>query len=224
MTNQKSQSKAIASFSTSIITAIALVTSLSSVSKIVSNIKPVHAATPCIITISGIQYDVSPLLAPGSHAGGTSMFVCGTDLTSTFMSMPTHAADIARMSPYIYIAPTNTPSPTAVPTVLPTIIPTITPTSTPTVTPSVAPTSSPTVTPVPSTSVSPTPSIVDHDDDDELEEENESNEIDDHDEEKEDDHKSNSNSDHHKENESHHADEHRSPVSVVNSQKHKHND
>jgi len=200
---------------TLIVTSLALVTSLAGVAKIITNVTPVHAAAPCIITISGVQYDVAPLLAPGVHPGGTSMFVCGTDLTSVFMSMPTHAADIARMSPYIYVAPTNTPSPTAVPTAIPTVTPTIIPTGTP----------SPTVTPVPSTSVSPTPSTIKHDDD-ELEDENELNEIDDHGEEKEDAHKtnSNSNSDHHKENKSYHSEDHRSPVSVVNSQKHQDND
>jgi|GEM_PF-3936267 len=111
---------------------------------LIKSVKPVSAVAPCIITISGVQYDVGPLTVPGAHPGG-NVFVCGTDMTALFMSMPTHAADIARMTPYIYVAPTATP--TATPTTTPTVIPTTTPTVTPspTVDPTVTPTATPTI-------------------------------------------------------------------------------
>jgi hypothetical protein len=114
--------------------------------------KSVEAVAPCIITISGIQYDVAPLTVPGVHPGG-NIFVCGTNMTAVFMSMPTHAADIARMTPYIYVPPTATPTPTAIPSVSPSPIPSTTPA--PSITPS--PNPIPSTTPIPSPSVSPTP-------------------------------------------------------------------
>lgn len=143
-----------------------LVLSGFTVYNVFSNVKKVGAVAPCIITISGVQYDVAPLMAPGAHAGG-NVFVCGTDMTSLFMSVPSHATDIARMSPYIYVAPTVTP--TTVPTASPTATPSPTVTPSPTTTP--VPSVSPTATPSPS--VSPIPH---HDDD-----ENEIEENDDHD-------------------------------------------
>lgn len=118
--------------------------------KFIPQVKSVEALAPCIITISGIQYDVAPLTVPGVHPGG-NIFVCGTDMSTLFMSMLTHAADIARMTPYIYVPPTATPTPTVVPTATPT----------PSPIPSTTPDSTVTSSPVPSTtpvhSVSPTP-------------------------------------------------------------------
>lgn len=138
-----------------------LVLSGFTVYNVFSNVKKVSAVAPCIITISGVQYDVGPLTVPGAHAGG-NIFVCGTDMTALFMSMPTHAADIARMTPYLYVAPTVTPTTSPSPTVTPTVTP--------------VPSVSPTATPSPS--VSPVP----HKDDDE-------NGIEDHDDKNEAEHK-----------------------------------
>jgi hypothetical protein len=136
-----------------------------------ADIGKVNAIGPCIITISGIQYDVAPLTVPGAHPGG-NIFVCGTDMTALFMSMPTHAADIARMAPYIYIAPTSTPTPTVMPTSTPT--PTVTPTTTPvpSVSPTITPTVSPTVSPSVSPTISPTVTPTDQDEDQDGEHDN----------------------------------------------------
>ena len=148
-----------------LVAAISVIVSATGLTKFAANATSVEAATsaPCIITISGIQYDVATLAGAGVHPGG-NVFVCGTDMTALFMSMPTHAADIARMTPYIYVAPTATATPTVAPTITPSPVPSSTP----------APTVTPTVTPVPSTSptptISPTP---EHND----EQENEINEV-----------------------------------------------
>ncbi|MFA6017175.1 MAG: hypothetical protein WC744_03750 [Patescibacteria group bacterium] len=109
-------------------------------------IKTTEAATPCIVTIFGIQYDVTSLQT--NHTGG-NVFVCGMDMTAVYQSQ--HGTDVSRIAPYIVAA---TPTPTTVPT--------NTPTPTPTVNPSVTP------------SISPTPPVnndhdsdeVDHDSDD----------------------------------------------------------
>lgn len=140
-----------------------LVLTVFAVSKLSQNVMTARAATPCVITISGVQYDVAPLLVPGVHPGGTSMFVCGTDLTSTFMSMPTHAADIARMAPYIYAAPSATPTPTPSPSAIPS----------PTPSPSVTPSPTPSATPSPSVTPSPTATPGEHENEHEDENENE---------------------------------------------------
>ena len=135
-----------------------------------SKIDKVNAASSCIITISGIQYDVTTLQT--NHSGG-NVFVCGTDMTTLFMSMPTHAADLARLAPYVYIAPTSTPTPTVARTSTPT--PTVAPTTTPV--PSVSPTTTPTVSPTVSPSISPSPK---HDDENEVEETEETNKLENH--------------------------------------------
>jgi hypothetical protein len=128
--------------------------------KFASTAKSVEASTPCIITISGVQYDVAPLTVAGVHPGG-NVFVCGTDMTALFMSMPTHATDIARMTPYIYVPPTATPTPTHTPS----------PSPLPSVSPTVTPSPLPSVTPLPSPSISPTP--IEHREEGEVEELNE---------------------------------------------------
>jgi len=125
---------------------VSVIITSTGLTKFVTTAKSVEASTPCIITISGIQYDVAPLTVAGVHPGG-NVFVCGTDMTALFMAMPTHAADIARMTPYIYHAPTATP--------IPTIAPTVAPTATPRPDPSISPSPVPSVTPVPSISPAP---------------------------------------------------------------------
>ncbi|MFO0703861.1 MAG: hypothetical protein U0525_04010 [Patescibacteria group bacterium] len=138
--------------------------------KYIASANKAEALAPCIITISGVQYDVAPLTQPGVHPGG-NIFTCGTDMTAIFMSMPTHAADLARLTPYIYNPITTMPTNT------PTITPTNTPTVTPTITTSPVPES--TSTPDPSTTItsSPSPSITPKSTgDDEHEEENEKEE------------------------------------------------
>ena len=159
-----------------LVVAISVIVSATGLTKLATTATSVEAATaaPCIIAISGIQYDVAPLTVAGIHPGG-NVFVCGTDMTALFMAMPTHAADIARMTPYIYIAPTATPTPTTVPTVSPSPIPSTTPA--PSITPSPipsttpAPSVTPTVSPAPSTtpapSISPAPR---HEEENEVEE------------------------------------------------------
>jgi hypothetical protein len=117
-----------------------------------------EALAPCIVTISGVQYNVAPLTQPGVHPGG-NIFTCGTDMTAIFMSMPTHAADLARLTPYIYQPPTSTPTNT--PTSTPTNAPS--PSVTATITPSPSTSPSPEVTNIPSPSAtitsSPSPSV-----------------------------------------------------------------
>ncbi|MFA6269901.1 MAG: Ig-like domain-containing protein [Candidatus Paceibacterota bacterium] len=53
-------------------------------------------ASDCIVTIFGTLYDVTPL--QGSHSGG-NVFVCGTDMTSTYQGM--HGTNVSRMTPYV---------------------------------------------------------------------------------------------------------------------------
>ena len=128
-----------------------LVLSGFTVFNVFSHVGKVNAATPCVVTIFGKQYDVSPLQT--THSGG-NVFVCGTDMTTTYQGM--HGTDVTRILPYLI-----PPTPTVTPTLIPTIIPTVTPTTVPSTTP--------TITPVPSISPTSTP----HQDDDEHEHENE---------------------------------------------------
>ena len=107
---------------------------------IASNVPKVNAATPCIITLFGVKYDVSPLQS--IHTGG-NIFVCGTDMTSVYQSQ--HGTDVTRMIPYLLVTPTPTP--------------TNTPTPTPVVTPNPSSTPTPTLTPTPNPSITPTPTI-----------------------------------------------------------------
>lgn len=96
--------------------------------RFVSSSKSVEAATPCVVTIFGQQYDVSSLGTTHSgprgtifvSIGGSAFFQCGTDMTTLYQSM--HGTDVARLIPYIYTSPTVTPSP--IPSVSP--IPSIT--------------------------------------------------------------------------------------------------
>lgn len=98
------------------------------------------AATSCIITVFGQQYDVTSL--QNAHTGG-NIFTCGTDMTATFQTQ--HGTDVLRIAPYLI----STPSPTATPTPSPTPVSSATPLLTPTPTPTGA--ISPTPTPLPGT-------------------------------------------------------------------------
>lgn len=96
-------------------------------------IKTTHAAAPCIITVFGVQYDVTPLQT--SHTGG-NVFVCGTDMTTLYQAQ--HGINVDRLIPYLITTPTPSPIPSVTPT--PSVEPSITPS--PSVTPSVSPTPS----------------------------------------------------------------------------------
>lgn len=99
---------------------------------IFKHIDPAYAATPCIVTLFGVQYDVSPLQT--GHTGG-NIFVCGTDMTATYQGM--HGTNVSRMTAYLLTSPSPSPS----------------------VSPSPSPSPSPSVSPSPSTSPSPSPSV-----------------------------------------------------------------
>lgn len=117
-----------------------LVIGVTAIIKFSTFIGGVQAATPCIITLFGNQYDVTSLTT--NHTGG-NIFQCGTDMTATYLAQ--HGADLTRMAPFL-ISPTLTP--TVNPTPTPTIVQvTPTPTSIPTETTTVTPTL--TVTPTP---------------------------------------------------------------------------
>lgn len=122
----------------------------------------VDAATTsnCIITLFGLQYDVTSLQA--SHTGG-NLFACGTDMTATYQAM--HGTDVSRMAPYLVIA--ATPTPTATPTSTPTPAPTPSPSPTPSPTATPGPTVIPTPTPSPGPTVKPGNSDGDDDERDE---------------------------------------------------------
>lgn len=113
------------------------------------------AATGCIITVFGQQYDVTSL--QNAHTGG-NIFTCGTDMTATFQIQ--HGTDVSRIAPYLI----STPSPTATPTPSPTPVSSATPSLTPTPTPTGA--ISPTPTPLPGVHI---------DDDNEKDEQEEEN-------------------------------------------------
>ncbi|MCX6717281.1 MAG: hypothetical protein NTU76_01215 [Candidatus Taylorbacteria bacterium] len=133
--------------------------------KFASSAKSVEASTPCVVTIFGQQYDISPLGATHSgprgttliNVGGSTFFQCGADMTSVYQGM--HGTDVSRLIPYIYVVPT------AIPTTLPTEIPT------PIVSPTITSSPLPSVSPVPS--ISPSPKHEDNDDVNELNEINE---------------------------------------------------
>lgn len=135
---------------------------------LLTRIPGVQAATPCVITLFGVQYDVSPLQPTGAHPGG-NIFVCGTDMTAVYQSM--HGTDVTRMIPYLLPTATATPTPTAVPSVSPSPSPTETPVPTVTITPTVTVTPIPSVTVTPS--VSPTPGTHDEHEDEAHEEHHE---------------------------------------------------
>lgn len=118
--------------------------------KLASAAASVEAVTPCIVTIFGQQYDVSPLQT--SHSGG-NIFTCGTDMTAVYQ--PMHGTDVSRIA--AYLIPSITVIPTTIPTAIPTTVPTVTPTVTPTVDPTVTPTVTPGVTPSVTPSISPAP-------------------------------------------------------------------
>ncbi len=137
--------------------------------KMVGGFSKAQAATGCIITLFGKQYDVTSL--QNAHTGG-SLFACGTDMTATYQAM--HGTDVSRMVSYLVPDPTSVPTNTPAPTNTPS----------PTVTPVPTDTPSPTVSPTP-TSVE-THHYEDEDEDEAAEEEHESSNLsikeDDHDE------------------------------------------
>jgi hypothetical protein len=62
------------------------------------------SSSGCIITLSGKQYDVTPLRS--SHPGG-DIFVCGTDMTASYNSR--HGSDLSRMTKYQVTNTTGAP-------------------------------------------------------------------------------------------------------------------
>lgn len=52
-------------------------------------------ATDCVVTLFGIQYDVTSLQT--THSGG-NIFTCGTNMTATYQAK--HGTDVSRMAPY----------------------------------------------------------------------------------------------------------------------------
>ena len=94
-------------------------------------IDPAYAAAPCIVTIFGVQYDVSPLQT--SHTGG-NIFTCGTDMTATYQGM--HGTNVSRIAPFI-LASTPSPSPSVSP------LPTASASPRPSISPSPTPSTSP---------------------------------------------------------------------------------
>lgn len=79
---------------------------------------PTPTPTPsnrCIVTLFGLQYDVTVLA--NSHSGG-NIFVCGTDMTVTYQSQ--HGTNVSRMAQYLVTSnPTPTPTPSSSPTPTP---------------------------------------------------------------------------------------------------------
>lgn len=160
---------------------IAAIMTAGLLTKFSTSVKSVEASTPCVVTLFGVQYDVTPLgtTHPGPKGttlidlGGSTFFQCGGDMTSIYQSM--HGTDVTRMASYLYVPPTTTP--TSVPTVIPTTTPDVTPTTVPTSTPSPVPSATPepsiTPSPIPSTTPAPSVSPTSHHEDDE----NEANEV-----------------------------------------------
>ncbi len=111
-----------------------------------SPMSKIFAATPadkCIITILGVQYDVTPLGTMHSGPQGTTLtgpagfFQCATDMTSVFVGQ--HGSNVSRMSPYIYTPPVAPTPGTTTPTPGPILSPTPTPITTPSTTPTPSP-------------------------------------------------------------------------------------
>ncbi len=134
--------------------------------KMVGGFSKAQAATGCIITLFGKQYDVTAL--QNAHTGG-NLFACGTDMTATYQAQ--HGTDVSRMISYLVPDPTSTPIVTPAPTDIPT------PTDTP------LPTVTPVPTNIPSPTVSPTSTSVethhyeDEDEDEAAEEEQDSSNV-----------------------------------------------
>jgi len=57
----------------------------------------------CLVTISGIVYNVQPLRSP--HPGG-DIFVCDTDMTASYQRQ--HGTNFSQLTPYIYTGTTTT--------------------------------------------------------------------------------------------------------------------
>lgn len=116
----------------------------------------VSAAAPisCIITIFGVQYDVTGLGTMHSGPQGTTLdagaggfFQCGTDMSSVYQAQ--HSTNVNRLTPFVYVVPTATP----------TVAPISTPTLTPTPAPDTLPTMplTPTAAGFPASTLTPTP-------------------------------------------------------------------
>jgi hypothetical protein len=150
---------------TAILSSMAILTIFSGYS-LLSKITQAQAVGSCVVTLFGQQYDVTTLQS--THSGG-NIFVCGTDMTTTYTNK--HGVNVSRMTQYLIIpttpTPTNTPSPTTIPTVSPTTTPV----------PSVSP--SPTVIPV--ITATPTPSVNPKHDDDHDDDHDDQNELNDDD-------------------------------------------
>ena len=110
-----------------------------------NKIDTARAATPCIVTIFGVQYDVAPLQT--GHSGG-NIFTCNTDMSAVYQGM--HGTNVSQLAGFKVSSPTPTPSTTPTPSATPT------PSTTP----------SPTTSPTPSTSPSPSSTPVTHHDED----------------------------------------------------------
>jgi hypothetical protein len=148
---------------------------------IAKNLNIAHAATPCIVTIFGVQYDVEPLKT--NHTGG-DVFICNTDMTAVYQGM--HGTNVSRMASFLVTTPA--PSPSTTPSPSPSTSPSPSATPLPSVTPS------PSATPIPSAS----PRTESHHDDEHEEDEDHAqrhDSDDDDDDEDEDDHKSGHDSD-----------------------------
>ncbi len=79
---------------------------------------PTPTPTPsnkCIITLFGLQYDVTTLM--NTHSGG-NVFVCGTDMTAVYQGQ--HGTNVSRMAAYLVTNASPTPTPNASPTPTPT--------------------------------------------------------------------------------------------------------
>ena len=93
--------------------------------KVVEGFSKAQAATSCVITLFGKQYDVATL--QNAHTGG-NLFACGIDMTATYQAQ--HGTDVSRMLPYLIPDPTSTPMPTVTPAPTDTPLPTVTPPAT----------------------------------------------------------------------------------------------
>lgn len=138
---------------------------------VVKNVDTASAATPCIVTIFGVQYDVEPLKT--GHSGG-DVFICNTDMSAVYQGM--HGTNVSRMTAFLV----STPAPSA----------STSPSPNPSTSPSPSATPSPSVTPSPSPTPLPSASPRGENQHTEDEDYNERHESDDDDDQDDDDHKS----------------------------------
>ena len=81
---------------------------------LVNKVGTAKAATPCIVTIFGVQYDVAPLKT--GHSGG-DVFICNTDMSAVYQGM--HGTNVSRMVGFKVSAPAPSTSPTPSPSASP---------------------------------------------------------------------------------------------------------